>query len=824
MMNHRMNCVRLVIIFWLQVLVPSVVVHARIATTSVTVVGPSSPSSLSSQNPLSDHLGIQSMTAGYLTDQYGTEYELSALLPYIDLLASDRYIVADVTADDTETVTTENEFGMEPLNVAYVEDVRTGEVFPVPIYRAVYEDGTILLVETDEDGFIKYAEIHHREYGKESTIFIKTEDCQIDELFAYNSSSDASLLVIENDDVDDEDDGDENGFFFESDEDFLDEEATNIPDEGSSSSSHPPVEEVVDLPPFIYTSGDGTSSDCPYFKVIKVGIVYDAEFCTKYTNSAGARSHIMLIVATASAFYENDMCIQLQLTDIYSPDDDDCSAPSTFESFPRHRACGSGSTSETFIRYFRDWAETNRESIGFDPVSTIHAFTGFPHRGVLGCAYIGTVCQYPDYAYGVDYMTTDNLSSQGIIFAHELGHNLSARHLSGPEYDRTRYILQTSLRTPTDGFHPTTIEKIHDYLNSDVVTCDEIIFPSVPMTNVPTTMMPSNIPSAVPSKIPSTFPTFIPSIGPTIFPTLHPVTNNPTKTTRTPTNDKTDTSGCTPSQQKLTLHGPKTPKCFVTASSNDNNDINDIYGCYEMANLMTMSISFGIDDSSCTATNDDDDDKNNSDGNGNGNSFIKRNPILTSISFLSCKEKKEEEIKITNLSKYYDDEEDHGHENRRLKKQKDTSESDTITTSTMVPTSTPTSNNDSNGTETSESVSSSMTKPDVMDLSNAIENGLFLDSFFAIDCSSACLVINEYLCFHSSLKSHEQERSYIVSYSASILNGDENESNSNSPLKNQSTETIIETEIIIRNENVNNGIDDGDDDCRTIPSTICQEN
>jgi hypothetical protein len=401
---------------------------------------------------------IQNISNGYLEDFSGKQYDLTKLSPYHELLPP---------AEN-------DEFGGK--------DQEGNETAVMPIYKAIFGDGTSLIAEKDANGEIIHAELK-KQAQQPALYFVKTQECEENELLVFSESQ--------------VDDTEFQGL------PFGDEEVPEdlwIPTSLANSVR-------VSLPDHIYTAGDRTSSECLYFKVVKIGVVYDAEFCRKYGGKTGARSRIMLIVAAASLLYENDMCTKLQLVDIYTPDND-CSAPSTFASMPRERACGSGANSETFIRFYADWMNDNRESLGLDPDAVFHAFTGFPPRGVLGCAYIGTVCRTPEYAYGVNYMTSNFLSTQSIVFAHELGHNLNARHLTTVEASGGRYIMKPALQNPNIGFSEVTIERILGYLDSDDVTCDTVAYPEA-------TAVPTKAPSPLPSPVPSAWPSSLTLDSPT---------------------------------------------------------------------------------------------------------------------------------------------------------------------------------------------------------------------------------------------------------------------------------------------------------------------
>ena len=445
-----------------------------------------SPASLSSSSlPLNSYLGCQPVNKnGYFIVQDGiTTHNLSLLVPYKDLLAPTSTIMMP-----TET----------------------------PVYRAIVDNGqTIIQAQKEGDGSVIYAEIRSLILGISDIFFVTPEngECKASELLVFTSEQ-ISFEALFSDAMEDEFD----------DEDLIEFPVSLNNYDNTRIRSHrrlEPIDEAAamgtnnNLPNFVYERGDGTSLECTYFKVVKIGIVYDSEFCTWFAgddnDKTKVRDRIMMIVATASLFYENDMCVKLQITDIYSPDECSVLPSPTFGTFPRDEACGNGN-SETFIRYFKDWMNDIRQSLEFDEDAAFHAFTGIRHRGTLGCGFVGTACRHPRFAYGVEYMGTSSLMTQSIILAHEVGHNLSARHLSSEQAGRFRYVMNPTNRGAYHGFSQITIDKILDYLHSDQVTCDTVEIPEV--LSPPATTGPSFLPSSMPSQQPSFLPTVYPSAIP----------------------------------------------------------------------------------------------------------------------------------------------------------------------------------------------------------------------------------------------------------------------------------------------------------------------
>lgn len=149
-------------------------------------------------------------------------------------------------------------------------------------------------------------------------------------------------------------------------------------------------------------------------------------------------------MSSASAIYERDLCIKLELTDIVSPDDTCGAVSRVFGDFDYENPCTGQSS---MLGSFTEWSRTARASQGIDSNAVIHYFTGVPRpktNRVVGCAYLGVVrtlrqsesfvvaqpfasllYQYcvPRWATGIEYITfSNNIVTQSIVFAHELGH------------------------------------------------------------------------------------------------------------------------------------------------------------------------------------------------------------------------------------------------------------------------------------------------------------------------------------------------------------------------------------------------------------------
>jgi hypothetical protein len=73
---------------------------------------------------------------------------------------------------------------------------------------------------------------------------------------------------------------------------------------------------------------------------------------------------------------------------------------------------------------FTNWWNANRSGVNRD---VAHLFTGKPALGVIGVAWLSSVCNDPGLAYGVS-ADREPLFIRVELMAHEIGHNLSATH------------------------------------------------------------------------------------------------------------------------------------------------------------------------------------------------------------------------------------------------------------------------------------------------------------------------------------------------------------------------------------------------------------
>jgi len=344
---------------------------------------------------------------GILRDSRGNRFNLQRLQPYTELFSANRF---------------------RPQGTRMV-DTRRNKAFRNPIYRGRF-GSTLVQAVTANNGQVTFAEL--RRGNRIETTCVR-ESIQESGINVTDSFDDAPPLDI---------------VFGDS----LVPPTRRLQVEEDHSSEH------VDR---------NLLSTCDVFTTVKIGIVYDSEFCGTYGRQNVARHRIMAILASASLHYEYDLCVKLQLTDIYSPDSICGGASKTFSRFSRDQRC---SRSPNLLTRFTDWMARKRVRYGFDPDALIHMFSGFDNGSSLGCAWEGVLC-WPRYSYGVEYVTArESIFLQGVIVAHEIGHNLNAPHLGGGGVGE--FIMAPRLSQAMDGFSTSTQRRIQNYLDSSDIQCD----------------------------------------------------------------------------------------------------------------------------------------------------------------------------------------------------------------------------------------------------------------------------------------------------------------------------------------------------------------
>lgn len=153
------------------------------------------------------------------------------------------------------------------------------------------------------------------------------------------------------------------------------------------------------------------------YHVLTLSTVADPALYAQY--GANTNAQIASIVNTAETLFERQLGIRFQIVKqhVYA----DVGALSIPETDPNRLLKAFATSSEN-----PDVMGINAATFDED-VDVKHLFTGKDLDGTtVGIAYIGSVCYQPKYAYSLTQMTTGG--GAPYYFAHEIGHNLGARH------------------------------------------------------------------------------------------------------------------------------------------------------------------------------------------------------------------------------------------------------------------------------------------------------------------------------------------------------------------------------------------------------------
>ena len=153
------------------------------------------------------------------------------------------------------------------------------------------------------------------------------------------------------------------------------------------------------------------------YHVLTLSTVADPSLYAKYGDATNA--HVAGIVNAAEALFERQLGIRFQIVKqhVYA----DIGALSIPETDPARLLKAFASSTENAAIMGRNVSSFD------DDVDLKHLFTGKDLDGTtIGIAYVGAVCYQPKFAYSLTQVTTGG--GAPYYFAHEIGHNLGARH------------------------------------------------------------------------------------------------------------------------------------------------------------------------------------------------------------------------------------------------------------------------------------------------------------------------------------------------------------------------------------------------------------
>jgi hypothetical protein len=112
---------------------------------------------------------------------------------------------------------------------------------------------------------------------------------------------------------------------------------------------------------------------------------------------------------------------------------------------------------QAYLPRVADWKRANRP--GADNVQGITSFLG---GGVIGVAYIGTMCN-SDFSVGINNVGfTFDTSDRGLLVAHECGHNFNMQHDEGAREQPGPTVMNPFLLSAAQVFSPPSV---NDFIN-----------------------------------------------------------------------------------------------------------------------------------------------------------------------------------------------------------------------------------------------------------------------------------------------------------------------------------------------------------------------
>lgn len=306
------------------------------------------------------------------------EYKLDNLLPYTDLFDPQHYYI------DGSRIT----------------NIRSNETFQIPIYRSMTTDGTIIQFATNELGNISFAEIRVPDPSLNDDIFYIPSDILRAGIGEDATTEDGDrtdvLISFTSRDLD----KDKFGTIFDLDEVELPIESGV---EGVANTTTAQVQNSRNrhVRRMLYDTSISESAAntddaivatiCSQYQIVKIAVVYDSSLCSTYGSMAATRNRIINIVASASLYYEREICTKLQLVDIYTPDTT-CSSSSSASFTNQFNTASACRGENNLLSDFSSWIRQRRNAIGIDSNAIVHLLTGADKvTSTIGCAFTSSV-------------------------------------------------------------------------------------------------------------------------------------------------------------------------------------------------------------------------------------------------------------------------------------------------------------------------------------------------------------------------------------------------------------------------------------------------
>ena len=220
----------------------------------------------------------------------------------------------------------------------------------------------------------------------------------------------------------------------------------------------------------------------------------DQQYVSDFGSASAANTEILNILNMTEGVYQSEL--NLSITVVYQHT---WSTPDPFD------ATSTSTILDTFLAYWN--ANITTASV---PRDAAHLFSGKSSALSAGLSYVGTMCRFPEYAYGVSgYVSW--APGKYLIPTHEIGHNLGANHVDATQ-SCANTIMNAQLSTSTAfTFCTYSRNEIGTYVSAN----GSCLTPTTGGTPTPT---PTPVLTPTPTPIPTPTPTPFPTATPTPLP------------------------------------------------------------------------------------------------------------------------------------------------------------------------------------------------------------------------------------------------------------------------------------------------------------------
>ncbi|MCS6874730.1 MAG: FG-GAP-like repeat-containing protein [Pyrinomonadaceae bacterium] len=156
------------------------------------------------------------------------------------------------------------------------------------------------------------------------------------------------------------------------------------------------------------------SSSFTSYRVFEVATEADFEYVNSFGGASQANSEILSILNMVDGVYRRELGLTLEVVFQNA-----WTTPDPYD----------GSTANNLLVSFRNYWNANRTSVSRD---VAHLWTNKSFTDAAGIAYVGVVCAFPTFSYGLS-KRLNSTPGKFILTAHEIGHNFNATHLEAPQ-------------------------------------------------------------------------------------------------------------------------------------------------------------------------------------------------------------------------------------------------------------------------------------------------------------------------------------------------------------------------------------------------------